>query len=366
VFPKRSFPASSIISVDGDQRITIFNEGAENIFGYSRNEAIGRDLEILIPTRFRASHRQHFSRFAASSDTARKMGERMQIFGLRKNGEEFPAEASISKMVVGQVALFSVVLRDITDRKNTEEALRQALSERDHVLGIVAHDLRNPLSNIMQCLALERRAPEPGNPKILNMIWRAATRMNNLIQDLLDVSLVEAGQMKIERVRLSPADLVFEAVEMQTPLAASTGIEIQVDVGTNVHDISGDHYRLHRVFDNLIGNAIKFTKPGGRITVGATSKDGDDVLFWVADSGCGIAPENVTRVFDRFWQAAKRAGRLGAGLGLPITKGIIEAHSGRIWVESTVGHGSTFFFTIPKVSMEGDEFAEPDRPDRVA
>jgi signal transduction histidine kinase len=118
----------------------------------------------------------------------------------------------------------------------------------------------------------------------------------------------------------------------------------------DIPDIWGDRDRLLQVFENLIGNAIKFTKPGGRITVGAASRD-HQVIFRVADTGSGIAPENLPHVFDRFWQAT-RANRQGAGLGLPITKGIVEVHGGRIWVESTPNRGTTFSFTIPEATPE--------------
>jgi len=348
-----SIAADAIISVDSDQRMTVFNEGAESIFGYRKSEAIGQSLDILIPERFRTIHHQHFAQFAAAQDAARKMGERIDVFGLRKNGEEFPAEASISKVVVGDITFFSVVLRDITVRKNTEGALRRAVAAREHVLGIVAHDLRNPLSNITQCLALQAAMPQNAllGRKTVEIISRAATRMNHLIQDLLDVTLLEAGQMKIERERITAANLLLEAVEMQMPLAYSAGVDIRLDVAGDVEDVWGGRERLLQVLENLIGNAVKFTKAGGRITVGAARKN-DEVLFWVSDTGCGIAPENLPSVFDPFWQATAKSRRLGAGLGLPITKGIVEAHGGRIWVESTPGLGATFFFTIPRNSAE--------------
>jgi signal transduction histidine kinase len=220
---------------------------------------------------------------------------------------------------------------------------------RDQVLGVVAHDLRNPLSTILnQAWLLQRQHPEPGRQpqKPVEVIHRAATRMNRLIQDLLDVALMEAGQLTIERARLSARELIVEAVEMQRSLATSSSLELHVDLDRNVPEIWGDRHRLLQVFENLIGNAIKFTQAGGRITAGAASR-GHEVVFRVTDTGCGIPSENLPRVFDRFWQAT-RAGRQGAGIGLPITKGIVEAHGGRIWVESTQGQGTTFFFTIPR------------------
>jgi signal transduction histidine kinase len=322
-------------------------------------------LDQLIPERFRATHGEQFTRFAEGPESARTMAARQEIFGLRRNGEEFPAEASISKVTVSGTTFFSVVLRDITYRKSVEAALQRAVSARDEVLGIVAHDLRNPLSTIMaQASMLERPEPEPERrdetPRLV--IMRAAKRMNDLIQDLLDVAVVEAGQLKVERARLSAADLTREVVEMHTPLASSSRLELRLEVGRDVHDIWGDRNRLLRVLDNLIGNALKFTKEGGRITVQVAARD-REVVFSVADTGPGMTPESVAHVFDRFWQAAGRAGRLGAGLGLPIARGIVEAHGGKIWVESTVGRGSTFYFTIPTAITENGP-PMPSRPAR--
>ena len=189
--------------------------------------------------------------------------------------------------------------------------------------------------------------------------------MNRLIQDLLDVALLEAGQLTIERSRLSAGGLIVEAVDMHRALASSSSIELQVEVGPDVPEVWGDWDRLLQVFENLIGNAIKFTGAGGRITAGAAPRD-DEVVFWVADTGAGIASENLPRIFDRFWQASK-AGRRGAGLGLSITKAIVEAHGGRLWVESTEGSGSTFFFTIPRASAAQVRLSDRRRPDdRVA
>jgi signal transduction histidine kinase len=195
-------------------------------------------------------------------------------------------------------------------------------------------------------LQARRQEPERRNGKALDAISRAATRMNDLIEDLLDVTRIEAGQLKMERESLRVGDLVFEAAEMQTALASSSGIDLRLDVAANVHELWGNRNRLLQVFANLIGNAIKFTPARGHITIGAALKD-QHVLFRVADTGSGISNESLPHVFDRFWQT-RTAGRLGAGLGLAIAKGIVEAHGGRIWVESTPDVGSTFFFTIPQ------------------
>jgi signal transduction histidine kinase len=218
---------------------------------------------------------------------------------------------------------------------------------RDEVLGIVAHDLRNPLTAIlMQATALQRRPPQPErrNPKPRERLLRAANRMNHLIRDLLDVSLIEAGKLGVEPCRVPAGQIVIDSVEAQRPLASAASLDIHLDLANELPALWGDQHRLLQVLENLVGNAIKFTPPGGHITVGAAPRKGE-VLFWVADTGHGIPPDSLPHVFDRFWQARK--GR-GAGLGLPITHGIIETHGGRIWVESTLGRGTIFFFTIPE------------------
>jgi signal transduction histidine kinase len=218
------------------------------------------------------------------------------------------------------------------------------------VLRLVAHDLRNPLTSIMQSVALAQGKPDPERlHKRLDLISRAAQRMDRLIQDLLDVSLIEAGQMKIEREQIPAEVLVREAVEAEMPLASSSGLDIRIDVPVHTEDVWASRDRLRQVFENLIGNAIKFTETGGHITVGAVSRQ-QEVLFSVADTGCGISSEKLPHVFDRLWTAVPRAGRLGPRLGLAITKGIVEAHGGRLWVKSAAGRGTTFFFTIPKAS----------------
>ena len=230
----------------------------------------------------------------------------------------------------------------------------EAAQLRDQVLGVVAHDLRNPLSTILlQADALKRRDPdvERRSQKQADAIRRAATHMDRLIQDLLDVALMESSHLTIERAPVSVRELILGAVDTQRPLTSFSSLELRVDLDRDVPDVWGDRGRLLQVFENLIGNAIKFTDAGGCITVGAASAD-HEVVFRVADTGSGIADENLPRVFDRFWQAT-RVGQEGAGLGLPITKGIVETHGGRIWVESGEGRGTTFSFTIPTVIARG-------------
>lgn len=240
------------------------------------------------------------------------------------------------------------------------QAAGRALQARDDVLGVVAHDLRNPLGAIrMQAAHLQRLAPaaDPRLRKAVVAIERAAARMNRLIQDLLDVARVEAGRLSVERTRVAAAPLVSDSVECQRALASAASIELRADVPEELPEVWADRDRLLQVFENLVGNALAFTGAGGSVTVGVAPRDGD-VQFWVADTGCGIAAEDLPHVFDRFWQA-RRPGRRGAGLGLAIVKGIVEAHGGRVWVESAPGRGSTFRFTIPAAPRASHARAEP-------
>ncbi len=230
------------------------------------------------------------------------------------------------------------------DNARLYETARRATRMRDEVLGIVAHDLRNPLGTIMmQAALLGRQAAEP--VRAIEAVERAAHRMNRLIEDLLDITQIEAEKLALARRALNPRRLLIDCVEAQTVLAASATLTLELDIARELPNLWADKDRLQQVFENLIGNAVKFTPAGGRIEVGGTARE-SDVLFWVKDTGSGIAPEHVPHLFDRFWQARKGE-RHGAGLGLQIAKGIVEAHGGTIWVDSAVGRGTTFFFKIP-------------------
>jgi PAS domain S-box-containing protein len=254
---------------------------------------------------------------------------------------------------------FITQIEDITERKRAERELRlseaklrRALAARDQVLGIVAHDLRSPLSTILVTSTALPQEDER-TKKAREVLTRAATRMSRLIQDLLDVALVEAGQLRVIGEAVPARELVHEALETARPLFVSSQVEVGSSLDPELPAVLGDRDRLLQVFENLVGNAIKFTAAGGQVTVGAAARE-REVLFWVADTGCGIAPDNLGHVFDRFWQATASTRRLGAGLGLPITKGIVEAHGGRIWVESALGGGSTFYFVIPRAAPPED------------
>ena len=234
------------------------------------------------------------------------------------------------------------------DNAHLHGAAQQAIRGRDEVLGIVAHDLRSPLNTaLLQCDLLELRGGDADrrDPRPVQAIRRSALTMSRLIQDILDVSRLEAGTLAIERAGVPVPQVIDEAIEARRTAAAHAGVGLRAEVAEGLPDVHADRGRLQQVLDNLIGNAIKFTGPGGGILVEARPGPGE-VVFRVADTGCGIRPDHLSHLFDRFWQGEARD-RRGAGLGLSIVRGIVEAHGGRVWVDSEVGRGTTFHFTVP-------------------
>jgi signal transduction histidine kinase len=219
------------------------------------------------------------------------------------------------------------------------------------MMAVVSHDLRNPLATVQMAVSfmLDEIVPndaahEPERTQ-LNAIHRSADRMNKLIQDLLNVAAIDAGQLAVKRSPLAVDDLMNDALELLRPLAAAKRIALVADVPPNLPRVVADRERVLQVFSNLGGNAIKFTPEDGRIEIRATPRD-ETVEFAVRDTGPGIPPEDLPHIFDRFWQAKKTA-RGGVGLGLAIAKGIVETHGGRIRIESELGHGACFAFTLP-------------------
>jgi signal transduction histidine kinase len=233
------------------------------------------------------------------------------------------------------------------DNARQYRGARQAVAARDRVLGIVAHDLRNPLNTIVMAAELLSYLDLPAEKRDhqIDVILSSARRMNRLIQDLLTIATIEADRMPLQRELLSPSALAHEAVELAAQKAASRSIGLRAVVAGEVPLISADGDRLLQVLSNLIDNAIRFTPEGGEVAVRVESTR-YDVQFAVADNGCGIPSEDLPFIFDSFW---RRRGQTveGAGLGLAIAKAIVEAHGGSIGVDSVVGKESTFHFSIP-------------------
>ncbi|AHG89454.1 ATP-binding region ATPase domain protein [Gemmatirosa kalamazoonensis] len=241
-------------------------------------------------------------------------------------------------------------VRHARERQRLVEAARRATHARDVVLGVVAHDLRNPLGAVKMCAAALASQESPDASQVgelAGVIRSSVDLMERIIRDLLDVSAIEAGRLAVDPEPTSVAAVLALAHELAEPLAAERGVTLALRSSAGGVSVNGDGARLQQALGNLLGNAVKFTPRGGRVTLGAArTDDGRAVRFEVADTGPGIPPEHLPHVFDRFWQA-RETRRGGAGLGLAIVKGIAEAHGGAAGVESASGAGARFWLTVP-------------------
>jgi PAS domain S-box-containing protein len=242
--------------------------------------------------------------------------------------------------------LAALVATAVNDAMVYDDAQR-ALRAREEVLAIVSHDLRSPLAVVEMGTSALLEARDKDAEVILR-IARAGRRMQILIRDLLDVSAIDTGHLRIEPAEEVLGPLVSEAIEAARPLADEKHIRLSADVAAPAVRVVCDHGRILQVFANLLGNAVKFTKEGGTITVRA-AEDRGVVRLAVADTGVGIPDDQLPHVFDRYWQGGRET-RAGVGLGLAIAKGIIDAHRGTIRAESTPGKGSTFLFDLPRAA----------------
>lgn len=227
------------------------------------------------------------------------------------------------------------------------EAARRAIRGREDLLAMVSHDLRNPLATLsLNVETLRRRLRDQVLPqRTLGSMRRAIDRMEGLIQNLLDLAVLDAHRLPLKLRLVAARELLEETVAAHEPLAAERSIALVGEPPAGDAVVECDRERILQVLGNLVGNALKFTPAGGRVTAGAR-EDGDALVFFVSDTGPGIAPEQLERVFDRYWQAGE-GGKRGVGLGLSIVKGLVAAHGGRVWAESEPGRGSRFFFSLP-------------------
>jgi PAS domain S-box-containing protein len=252
--------------------------------------------------------------------------------------------------VFARTRLFAELERHTNEERALRALAEAAVQAREDVLAIVSHDLRNPLSTIAMAASLLTESgltlTAEQQRRQLDVIARTAKRMNRLIQDLLDVARIEGGRFTVSRRRQRAAPLATEAKEAYRPIAQESDVELTCDVEEGLPEVYVDRDRVMQLLGNYVGNAIKFTPPGGRVVIRARRSESNGVRFSVTDNGPGIPAADLPNVFSRFWQA-KNTAHLGSGLGLAIAHGIAKAHDGRVWVESSPGKETTFYFEIP-------------------
>ena len=460
----------AIISIDEEQQIIMFNQGAEKIFGYAAKEIIGEPLERLLPNAFKRVHQQHVRNFGQAPDSSRQMAERNRdVFGKRKNGEEFPAEASISRSQTKTGPLFTVMLKDITARRQSEAALwrseeqlrlttdalpvlicyvdadqryqfvnktyadwfgqsveaikgrlvREIIGDRyypqaqpyiekalagqevqyelaiagsegefldlsatyipdkdadgqvsgffglisdisdrkaneriqNEFVSMVSHELRTPLTSIHGSLKLMSMMIGDSNPKgkeLVAIALKNTDRLGRLINDVLDLERIESGRVSMTRQNCDLAKLMQHAAQSMESMALELNVKLIVEPIDIT--IALDPDRITQALTNLLSNAIKFSPAAANVVLSATEQE-QDILLCTKDSGPGIPADKAELIFERFQQVDSRESRRlgGTGLGLAICKQIVLQHGGKIWVESELGKGSAFYFTLPKL-----------------
>lgn len=343
---------NAMLMVDEDGDIVLVNAQAERLFGYSREEMVGRSVEMLVPGRFKPQHPVYREQFFAAP-AARPMGAGRELFANRKDGTEVPVEIALNPVHTraGMRVLSAIV--DITERKRAEQALRrtnQELQQRnmemEQFVYSVSHDLKSPLVTIVGFVSVLEQDLKSGRPEdvqeALRHIHLAATRMSQLITDLL--KLTRAGRMAAEPERVDSGEVVTQVFDHYSSYVHDCKASIHISPHMPILLI--DRSRLMQVFENLIGNALKYgcTHAQPHIRIGS-EQNGDEVRFYVADNGQGIDPRFHDKVFGLFQRLDNRAE--GTGVGLAIVMRIAEFYGGRAWVESEPGSGATFWVAFP-------------------
>jgi PAS domain S-box-containing protein len=360
----------AIIEVDQDGRIVLMNRVTEKTFGYTRHELLGQSVDLLLPDQLRGSHAGHRARFEADPVT-RSMGMGMVLHGRRKDGSSVPVEISLSPVKSKEGFRATAIIRDVTDRALIEDRLRVLREEytrelelrhgeieranrmKSEFMANMSHELRTPLHTVIgfsELLGEEVKGPlNTDQKRFVNHIHKDAQHLLALINEILDLSKIEAGKLLLNREILELGCVIDDALSSFRPQFVSKSMEVSVHIPGPVN-VEGDRMRTRQIVVNLLSNALKFTAAGGSICVCVDVDSADGFArVSVNDTGIGIPPAQHEAIFEKFHQMepAMSGIREGTGLGLAITKRLVQAHGGRIWLESEPGRGSRFTFTLP-------------------
>ncbi|GEM_PF-770770 len=355
----------AMVIVDARGCIKLLNAQTEHLFGYPRAELVGKPVEVLIPDRFRARHPEHVRDFVAAPHT-RPMGSGMDLYGRRRDGTEFPVEVALSPMSSADGTLVTAAIRDVSDRRQAEKVRnrnlelemenrreREASRLKSEFLAHMSHELRTPLNAIIGFgEILYAGQVDPSSPQakeFLGDILTSGRHLLQLINDILDLSKVEAGRMEFRAETIDVRTVIGEVCGIVRTGAAEKRIRVDVEVESGL-DAALDPARFKQVLYNYLSNALKFTPEGGRVIVRARTEGADRLRLDVQDTGPGIAPGDIARLFTEFAQIEPRVARKlgGTGLGLALTKRLVEAQGGLVGVTSEVGKGSLFFAVLPR------------------
>jgi PAS domain S-box-containing protein len=358
----------AILQVDSMGLVVLANRTAELVFGYSRDELIGMSVDALVPEAARSRHPAYRKGFETAR-VSRPMGMGLDLHAVRKDGTEFPVEISLSPNRTEGGVNITAVIRDVTERKRAEQQIhsleqsytaeleaRHKEAERlnqlkSEFIASVSHELRTPLHTIIgfaELLGEEGMGSlNEKQRRFVHHIQTDSEHLLGLINDVLDLSRIEAGGLVVRTEALSLQMAIIEAVNAIRPQASGKQVVVREDGIPNT-SVVADPLRVRQILYNLLSNGVKFTDPGGEVVVTATVEE-NFVQITVADTGLGISAEECGRIFAKFYQVGYTTTgvRQGTGLGLTICKQLVEIQCGRIWVESEPGKGSRFHFTLP-------------------
>ncbi len=377
----------AILEVDSDGRIVLMNQAAERSFGYAREELLTQPIEVLVPSAMRGRHAGHRHGYQHAPEV-RPMGTGLELEAQRKDGSRFPVEISLSPVQYDGEKRITAIVRDVSDRRRTEDRLREIQDRharewsaansqlearnleieranrlKSEFLASMSHELRTPLHTIIGFSELlgegldgELNATQR---RFVEHIHRDSLHLLELINDILDLSKIEAGRLELRVAVFALEGALQEVLATIRPQAAAKSQRLRVSAAEGIH-LDADRVRFKEILYNLLSNAVKFTDEGGAIGI-AVLPMGDFAQISVQDTGVGIAADHQDVVFDAFQQVGSttKGVREGTGLGLAITRRLVEQHGGRLSLESKVGEGSCFSFGIP---LDPAQRTPRDRP----
>jgi len=346
-----SAPDAMVIVDEGGQ-IVLVNSQAVALFGWRREELLGRSIDVLVPQRFRGAHAGHRVKYF-DRPKVRQMGAGLELYGLRKDTSEFPVEISLSPIQTEDGLLIASAIRDASERRRNEQMLHEANRLKSEFLANMSHELRTPLNGILGFseLLIDGR-PGPLNAKqreYLVDVHQCGKHLLQLINDVLDLSKIEAGKMDVYAEEFSPKAALESVCAIVAPLAQKKQIRLRTVDADGIESVQLDPQKFKQILFNLLSNAVKFTDPRGEVTVTIGRNADDQFYLTVRDNGIGIAERDIDRLFEAFHQLDGGAGRQyeGTGLGLTLTRRLVELQGGHIKVESQAGVGSTFCVELP-------------------